>query len=84
MLTHAAGLAMHRILDHPDQGGLGLRRCQWQTTSINLKSQAAAKRLGYKPEGLLRAFQVLPAGKEGARREFEYPGWWVMLMDAFL
>ena len=69
VLTHAAGLVMRRILDMPEQGGLGLRRCQWKTTSLNLPSQNAAKRLGYTPEGVLRAAQVLDLGKEGIRRE---------------
>ncbi|CAD6563945.1 MAG: hypothetical protein TREMPRED_002388 [Tremellales sp. Tagirdzhanova-0007] len=67
VLTHAAGLVMRRILDMPEQGGLGLRRCQWKTTSLNLPSQNAAKRLGYTPEGVLRAAQVLDLGKEGIR-----------------
>ncbi|WWC70875.1 uncharacterized protein I206_104827 [Kwoniella pini CBS 10737] len=65
--THATGLVMHRILDHPSQGGLGLRRCQWITTTLNIPSQNAAKRLGYQHEGVLRCMRVLPPGKEGAR-----------------
>ncbi|WVQ65663.1 uncharacterized protein L199_003841 [Kwoniella botswanensis] len=65
--THATGLVMHRILDHPSQGGLGLRRCQWITTTLNIASQNAAKRLGYTYEGVLRCMRVLPPGKEGAR-----------------
>ncbi|WWD18583.1 hypothetical protein CI109_103036 [Kwoniella shandongensis] len=63
--THATGLIMHRILDHPSQGGLGLRRCQWITTTLNIASQNASKRLGYTPEGVLRCMRVLPPGKEG-------------------
>jgi len=58
---------MHRILDLPEEGGLGLRRCQWQTTTMNKPSQNAALRLGYKPEGVWRAAMVLPPGKVGAR-----------------
>ncbi|WVQ83021.1 hypothetical protein IAT38_005159 [Cryptococcus sp. DSM 104549] len=65
--THASGLVMHRILDHPSEGGLGLRRCQWLTTTLNTKSQAASKRLGFHHEGVLRCQKVLPPGKEGAR-----------------
>ncbi|WRT67896.1 uncharacterized protein IL334_004870 [Kwoniella shivajii] len=65
--THATGLVMHRILDHPSQGGLGLRRCQWITTTLNIQSQNASKRLGYKFEGVLRCMRVLPPGKEGSR-----------------
>lgn len=69
MLSHAAGLSMHRILDDPSQGGLGLRRCQWFTNSKHVKSQAAAERLGFKHEGTLRAHRVLLPGRVGARRE---------------
>jgi len=61
---------MHRMLDLPADGGLGLRRCQWRTTTLNKKSEAAALRLGFKEEGVLRAQWVLPEGKEGVRREF--------------
>lgn len=60
---------MHRMLDLPADGGLGLRRCQWRTTTLNKKSEAAALRLGFKEEGVLRAQWVLPEGKEGVRRE---------------
>jgi RimJ/RimL family protein N-acetyltransferase len=60
---------MHRILDMPADGGYGMRRCQWTTTSLNLASQNAAKRLGYQYEGVLRAQWICPPGKEGVRRE---------------
>ncbi|KAK4687051.1 hypothetical protein P7C73_g3067, partial [Tremellales sp. Uapishka_1] len=67
VLTHAAGLLMHRILDASSEGGLGLRRCQWLTTTLNMASQNAALRLGYKFEGVLRGVVVLPEGKKGVR-----------------
>lgn len=67
VLTHAAGAVIHHILDSPEQGGLGLRRCQWFTTSLNLASQNAALRLGFTLEGVIRYHRVLPEGKEGAR-----------------
>lgn len=67
MQTHCSGLIMHRILDHPSQGGLGLRRCQWLTTTLNSASQAASKRMGFTFEGVLRCMKVLPPGKEGIR-----------------
>lgn len=60
---------MHHILDMPDQGGLGLRRCQWFTTSLNLASQKAALRLGFTFEGLLRNHRTIPHGKVGAQGE---------------
>jgi RimJ/RimL family protein N-acetyltransferase len=59
---------MHRILDPSSMGGLGLRRCQWTTTVLNIPSQNAAKRLGYTGEGVLRAIKVLQPGKEGFAR----------------
>lgn len=67
VLTHTAGLMMHRILDPVSEGGMGYRRCQWTTTTLNEKSQAAAKRLGYKHDGVLRGFKILPPGKEACR-----------------
>jgi hypothetical protein len=67
VLTHGAGLMMHRILDLPSEGGLGLRRCQWHTTSMNEPSKKAALRLGYKHEGVWRAVMALPPGKVGVK-----------------
>lgn len=61
---------MHRILDLPEQGGLGLRRCQWHTTTLNIPSQNAALRLGYKFEGIWRAQKALAPGKVGRAREW--------------
>lgn len=69
VLTHAAGLVMHRILDPVSRGGMGYRRCQWTTTTRNDKSQAAARRLGYTPEGVLRGYKILAPGKEACRGE---------------
>ena len=60
---------IHRILDTEAEGGLNCRRCQWYTTTLNLKSQAAAIRLGFKFEGNMRAQRVLEKGWKGARRE---------------
>lgn len=58
---------MHRILDSPEQGGLGLRRCQWKAHSLNLQSAKTAVRMGFTKEGVLRALIVLPEGKIGIR-----------------
>lgn len=69
MLSRAAGLVMHRILDPASAGGLGLRRCQWTTTVLNQASQNAALRLGYKHEGVIRAQKILAPGKEGIARK---------------
>jgi RimJ/RimL family protein N-acetyltransferase len=77
VLTHAAGLFLHRFFDLPAQGGLGLRRVQWITTTLNQASQNAAKRLGFKEEGIVRAAKVLPVGKKGVRGGYSSWGsWW--------
>jgi RimJ/RimL family protein N-acetyltransferase len=60
---------MHRILDDESLGGMNLRRCQWFTNSLNKPSQAAALRLGYTFEGILRSHRMLPVGKRGAHGE---------------
>ena len=70
VLTHAAGALMHRILDSTAEGGLGLRRCQWFTNSLHVKSQAAATRLGFIHEGTLRAHRVLAPHMKAVRRAY--------------
>lgn len=66
---------MHRILDSPALGGLGLRRCQWFTTTLNNPSMNAALRLGFEFEGIIRSHRVLPPSKEGVRGAFKSPRW---------
>ncbi|ETN42678.1 uncharacterized protein HMPREF1541_01835 [Cyphellophora europaea CBS 101466] len=63
--THANGLLLHYMLDPPSQGGLGIRRMQWFANAANERSQLAAKRLGFRLEGILRWHRVLPGHKEG-------------------
>ncbi|WVQ83045.1 hypothetical protein IAT38_005183 [Cryptococcus sp. DSM 104549] len=65
--THTSGLLMHRVLDMPAEGGLGLRRCMWGSSFMNDKSKAAALRLGFKHEGILRSLRVPADGKNGTR-----------------
>jgi RimJ/RimL family protein N-acetyltransferase len=66
VLSNAAGCVIHRILDPESEGGLGLRRCQWFANSLNEPSKAAAKRLGFEQDGILRNHRVLGPGKTGA------------------
>lgn len=61
--TNASGLLLQRCLDPPEQGGMGLRRVQWQANTYNLPSINAAKRLGFQWEGILRWHRLLPEGK---------------------
>ncbi|CUA71410.1 hypothetical protein RSOLAG22IIIB_04625 [Rhizoctonia solani] len=64
--THAVGLLIQYALDKPSDGGLGLRRCQWQAHASNIPSARAAERLGFKPEGILRWHRPLPAERESS------------------
>ncbi|KAJ7614792.1 acyl-CoA N-acyltransferase [Roridomyces roridus] len=70
--SHAIGLLLHWMLDTPAQGGLGLRRAAWRANAFNERSVSAAKRMGFRMEGLMRWARVLPESRteaEGARRE---------------
>ncbi|KAI9508970.1 acyl-CoA N-acyltransferase [Russula earlei] len=66
--TNAVGLLLRYCLELPDapQGrGLGFRRVQWTTHTKNEASLKAAKRMGFREEGLHRWTWVLPEGFEG-------------------
>jgi RimJ/RimL family protein N-acetyltransferase len=51
-------------LDAPP-GGLGLRRCQWQTHARNQPSRRLAERMGFTFEGVLRFQRAIPPHKKG-------------------
>ena len=57
--THAVGLLLHYALDSPQQGGLGLHRMQWLADPPNKASLAAAQRMGFQFEGILRWNRVV-------------------------
>ncbi|KAG6333742.1 hypothetical protein ID866_5343 [Astraeus odoratus] len=63
--TNACGLLMLYALDLPNDGGLGLRRVQWQASHRNTPSITAAKRLGFMMEGILRWDRVMPGDRAG-------------------
>ncbi|KAK3312368.1 putative GNAT family acetyltransferase [Apodospora peruviana] len=63
--THANALLLHHCLDSVADSGLGLRRVQWQADASNEASVNAAKRLGFRLEGVIRWQQVVPVGKRG-------------------
>ncbi|KAI0294617.1 acyl-CoA N-acyltransferase [Multifurca ochricompacta] len=66
--SNAVGLLLQYCLELPTASpkpGLGLRRVQWTTHTLNEASYNAAKRMGLKEEGVLRWTLVLPEGKEG-------------------
>lgn len=73
--VNANGLLLAYCLDSPAEGGLGLRRVQWQAHASNNASVNAAKGFGYRFEGYIRWLRVLPLNKEGAERDDGYgPG----------
>ena len=67
--NNAIGLLLTYCLELPSappgRQGLGLRRVQWTAHSGNKPSHAAAKRMGFKEEGVFRWMWVLPEGSEG-------------------
>lgn len=65
--SNAVGLLLQYALQVPSQGGLGLRRVQWQCSSVNAPSIRAAERLGFKKEGIMKWHRVFPGGKHKAK-----------------
>ena len=67
--SNAVGLLLRYCLDLPVPGaarpGLGFRRVQWTAHAANRPSRAAAERMGFREEGILRWTWVLPEGMEG-------------------
>ena len=68
LMAAAAALLMQFCLAVPAEGGLGLRRLQWQTHSHNTASAALARRMGFVLEGVIRWQRILPPGKVGSGR----------------
>ncbi|CAE6399745.1 unnamed protein product [Rhizoctonia solani] len=62
--THAIGLLLDYALQKPSDGGLGLRRVQWQAHADNAASIRAAQRMGLKLEGILRWERTVPIDKD--------------------
>ncbi|CAE6529015.1 unnamed protein product [Rhizoctonia solani] len=62
--THAIGLLLDYALQKPSDGGLGLRRVQWQAHAHNAASIRAAQRMGLKLEGVLRWERTVPIDKD--------------------
>jgi RimJ/RimL family protein N-acetyltransferase len=67
--SNAVGLVLNYCLELPSapagRRGLGFRRVQWTSHTGNQPSVAAAKRMGFKEEGVSRWMWVLPEGAEG-------------------
>lgn len=62
--SNAVGLLLHYCLE-PVPRGIGLRRVAWHSNSLNAPSIAAARRMGFRHEGVARWQRVLPKGKTG-------------------
>jgi RimJ/RimL family protein N-acetyltransferase len=62
--TNAVGLLLQYVLDLPKDGGLGLRRVQWQANSLNAASMGLGEKMGFRTEGLLRWDRVVVGGWE--------------------
>jgi RimJ/RimL family protein N-acetyltransferase len=60
--TNANGLMLQYALDLPEDGGLGLRRVQWQTSTMNESSIRVAERLGFRREAVLRWHMIFRNG----------------------
>ncbi|KAI0073162.1 hypothetical protein K474DRAFT_1603847 [Panus rudis PR-1116 ss-1] len=63
--SNGIGLLLHYCLDVPNEGGLGLRRVQWQCNTLNETSRRAAERMGFKFERIERWQRVVPSSREG-------------------
>ncbi|KAI9783931.1 MAG: hypothetical protein M1839_002876 [Geoglossum umbratile] len=61
--SNAVGLLLQYALNPPEKYGLGLRRVQWQTSSVNATSIRLAEKMGFRREGLLRWDRVFHGGK---------------------
>lgn len=59
----ASCLMLKHILDPVSQGDLQMRRVQWQANSLNKPSIAAAERLGFTLEGIIRWQRVIADNK---------------------
>lgn len=65
--SNATGIIMHYALDlaSASTGGLGMRRVQWRSNSMNVASVKTAQKMGFTYEGIMRWTFVLPEGKKG-------------------
>jgi len=61
--SNAIGLLLQHALELPSNGGLGLRRVQWQANSVNAASLRTAERMGFKMEGILKWDRIFYGGK---------------------
>lgn len=65
--SNACGLLLDYAFTPQSEGGLALRRVQWQTNSRNHASVRAAERMGFVKEGVLRWDRVIPGGRTAGK-----------------
>lgn len=63
LTTNMIGLLLQYCLELPENGGLGLRRVQWQANAQNAASIKAALRLGFLHEGVKRWERIVLASE---------------------
>ena len=61
--SNMVGLLLQYCLELPENGGLGLRRVQWQANAQNAASIKASQRMGFRWEGVKRWDRVMPASE---------------------
>ena len=61
--SNAVGLMIHHAFRSEAEGGLGLTRVVWQTSSANKGSAKVAERMGFKHEGTLKYDRRFKQGK---------------------
>ncbi|THH13119.1 hypothetical protein EUX98_g9756 [Antrodiella citrinella] len=62
---------LHWTLDPPSDGGLGMRRVQWQANELNVPSVRVAESIGFRLEGTTRWQRVVVEGKPGPTKPGE-------------
>ncbi|KAI5850550.1 hypothetical protein DFP73DRAFT_582873 [Morchella snyderi] len=66
--SNAVGLLLQYALDPPARGGLGLRRVQWQASTVNTASMRVAERMGFRKEGVRRWDRVFYGGGSNGKQ----------------
>ena len=63
LTSNIIGLLLQYCLEVPENGGLGLRRVQWQANAQHEVSVKTALRMGFRHEGVKRWARTIPASK---------------------
>ncbi|KAJ5690268.1 Acetyltransferase [Penicillium macrosclerotiorum] len=59
----AVGLALQYALEAPENGGLGLRRVHWRTSTTNVASAKLAEKMGFEQIGIVSWHMRFVKGK---------------------